>query len=216
MAKAIPPEKTPAPQDGDFEDFPEEGAPASDEEQAQLEDFVMAALVLIYEEKQVRPQIAQMLDEEPSDLMAILNQQLLEEIEANPDPPPPAVIAVAATAVTIVLQLVSMADAPIPDEIIMEGGKQIVEELVDISNGLGNEIDQDAGNRAFLVATDLYREAAVSEGLVDEEALKAQFDEIVTADREGRLGEVLPALQKVNEAAAIDAERAAQEQGEPQ
>ena len=75
------------------------------------------------------------------------------------------------------------------------------------------QIDEDGANKAMLMAADLYREAAASKGLVDEEALKAAFDEVVTADKEGRLGEVLPELDQVNKAAAMDAEAAAAEGG---
>lgn len=198
------------PPDDDFE----EGVPATPEEQAQLEDFVMAALVLIYEEKQVRPAIMDMLDDDMSDLNAVLGQTLAaieEGEEQGADPPPPHLLAIAATAVMIVMQLNSMADAPLPDEIIFHGGKEIVEELVEISTKMGNEIGPDEANRAFLIATDLYREAAADAGLVDEAELAKQFEEIVAADKQGRLGEVLPALDQINQAAAVDAEAMAKE-----
>lgn len=175
----------------------------SPEEQEAYDDFVLAAFALIYEKEAVRPNILKLLDEEPSDLMAVLSG--VGEVEFTPT------VAVAATAVVIIMQLVEIAgDEPISDEVLFNGGAEIVEELVDISSRMGNEFTEDETNKAFLQAADLYREVAASAGLVDKAELAGLFEEVAAADREGRLGEVLPELDKVNQAAALDAERAAE------
>lgn len=184
-----------APKGPPAEELDDEEPNASPEEQAAYEDFVLAGLALIYEDKQVRPGILKMLDEDPQDLMQILSSA--EELqEFSP------VVAVAATAVVIVLEIMRHAGDERPsDELVLHGGAAIVEELVEIQGRIGKELSQDDLHRAMSMAMDLYREAGTQAGFVDEGKLKAQFEELVAADKEGRLGEVSPELDQINKLA---------------
>ncbi len=199
-----------APEEAPEEEM-EDGEAATPEEQETYEEFVLSCFALIYERSgekgQVRGNVVKLLDEDPSDLMAVLGS--VEELQEFSAP-----VAVAATAVLIASEIVRRAEEEgiaLDDAIVFHGGKELVEELVQVSAGLGKPLDQDETNKAFLMAADLYREVSVADGRVDVEELKAQFEGIVQADKEGRLGEVLPELQKVNDAAAMDQAAAEEE-----
>lgn len=180
---------------------PDDESNVSPEEQQSYDDFVLSAMALIYEEKAVRPSILKLLDEEPSDLMSVLGN--VGEVKFTPT------VAVAATTVVLVMQLIEIAgDEPISDDVLFNASAEVVEELAAISSGMGNSFDEDTTNQAFLMAADLYREVAAEAGLVDKAELAGLFEDLKTADQEGRLGEVLPALDEVNRAAAMDAEAA--------
>lgn len=177
-------------------------------EQESYEDFVYAGFALIYAKNSVRPEVKSFLDKDPSDLRSVLDKLISEEGEEPQFTP---MLTVAATAVIIVLQLMRLADdSDRPDDaVIFHGGRAIVEELAQIYGGLNKqELTQGQVNEAFAMAADLYREAAADAGLVNEEALKAVWGQIVAADKEGRLGEVLPQLEEINKLAAEDADAA--------
>lgn len=169
----------------------EGGEPASEEEQAQYEAFVKDGLVLIYEGGEVRPGILELLDEDPADLIDVLGE-VRELQDLTPS------VRLAATAAIVVLEMVRRAGENRPaDDVIYQGGKEILEDLANLATEAGiHDYSEEEINQGFLMAVDLYREAAAKEGLLDMNALKGQFDEIVTADKEGRLGEVLPELAK--------------------
>lgn len=175
----------------------------SGDEQAAYEDFVLAGFALIYNKGRVRPEIASMLDKDPSDLRAVLNEA--EELQ-NFTP----MLAVAATAVIVVLQLMRVAGNERPaDDVVFHGGRAIVEELAEIYAKIEKkELSQPDVNQAFAHAMDLYREAGTEAGYVNEEALKQVWNQVVAADKEGRLAEVSPELAKINELAAADADAA--------
>lgn len=185
----------------------EDGEAATPEEQELYEEFHLAGMAMMFDQGKVRPGILKLLDDDPSDLMAVLGN--VEELkEFSP------IVAVAATGAMLALQIVEMGGDALGgenvdrDAVIFHGGRAIIEDLLEIAIEQGAQIDEDGANKAMLMAADLYREAAASKGLVDEEALKAAFDEVVTADKEGRLGEVLPEIEKINQAAAMDGEEA--------
>lgn len=175
----------------------------SEEEQAAYEDFVLAGFKLIYKQGRVRPEITQMLDKDPSDLRAVLDKA--EELQKFTP-----MLAVAATAVIVVLQLMRVAGDEKPDDtIVFHGGRAIVEDLAGIqAKQQGKELAQGEVNQAFAHAMDLYREAATQAGYVNEDALKQTWNQVVAADKEGRLGEISPELAKINELAAKDADAA--------
>lgn len=176
----------------DDEDAREQPTP---EEQAQYDDFVKGALMLVADQGE---SILDLLDEDPSDLKGILGDAVpLDEMT-------PA-LALAATTVIVVLEAVRRAGEKPSDDVLLQGGKEVLESIAELGEKAGEqEYSQDELNQAWLMGLDLYRATAESEGLVDDAALKAQFDEIVSADKEGRLGSVLPALDnaEVREPAA--------------
>jgi hypothetical protein len=169
----------------------EEGEQATPEEQAQYEAFVKDGFKLIYEGGEARQSILDMLDEDPADLIDVLG-----DVKDLKDVTPS--VTLAATAVIVVLELVRRAGPNKPaDDIILHGGKAILEDLAHLATVSGvHDYSQDEIDQAWLMGQDLYRETATQEGLLDPAALKSQFDEIVTADKDGRLGDVLPALAK--------------------
>lgn len=184
-------------------------------EQESYEDFVYAGYALIYAKNSVRPEVKSFLDKDPSDLRSVLDKLISEEGEEPQFTP---MLTVAATAVIIVLQLMRLADdSDRPDDaVIFHGGRAIVEELAQIYGAQNKqELSQGQVNEAFAMAADLYREAAADAGLVNEEALKAAWGQIVAADKEGRLGEVLPQLEEINQLAAEDADAAPTTNGAP-
>lgn len=162
--------------------------PATPEEQEAKDQFVKAGLKLIYEGGEVRPSILEFLDEDPSDLIAVLGDS--EQLQ-NSTPP----VTLAATTVMVVLEVINRMGEKPDDLIIFHGGLEILEDLANLATEAGiHDYSQDEINTAWLMAQDIYREAGSAQGLVDTDALKAEFDEIVTADKNGQLGNVLPAL----------------------
>lgn len=195
--------ETPAEPAADEVEDDDETPNVSPEEQESYDSFVKAGFALMYEGGEVRPGLVKLLDDDPADLMAVLeNVDDLQEFNH--------VVAAAATAVIIVLEVVRRAGDQKPDgDIILHAGKAILEDCIEISEKVGGrKFTEDEANRAMLMAADLYRETAASQGMVNEDELKAEFEEIVTADKEGRLGEVVPQLQQINELAAADAAEA--------
>lgn len=162
----------------------------SPEEQAAYDAFVTDGLELIYAGGKVRPGIVQLLDEDPSDLIAVLGDS---EAFDNFSP----VVALAATAVILTLQVVKASKRKPAGEIVLHGGKELIEELADMSAKTGlRRYSQDDLNRALLVAMDLYRMTAGAQGLIDRKALTEDFDEIVRADRQGRAADLLPGIER--------------------
>lgn len=186
----VRPDRDPA-QTATVEDDDDENPNVSPDEQERYEAVVKEGLALIYEGGEVRPGIVQMLDENPEDLMGVLGN--IEELQ---DFSP--TVALAATTVIVMLEVVRRAGDSKPDgDIILHAGKAILEELADMATDAGiHDYSQDEINQAMLMGMDLYREAAADEGLVDLQALKDEFDEIVTADKQGRIGELLPGIER--------------------
>lgn len=169
---------------------------ASPEEQAQYEQFVNNALELIYDKTggELRPEILEALKStEPA--------PAAEGEEQGQSPQPPHIIALANTAVMIVSKLDDSsreAGQPASDEVLMEVGKDVVELLVEGAEAAGlRDYTQDDMDGAFITAADMYRSKAVADGRTDEETLKGQWDDLITADQEGRLGEVIPGADKL-------------------
>lgn len=175
----------------------------SPEEQEAYEEFVDKAFELMYDGGQLSPKVKALLDNDPSDLIAILGEnEALQQFSPQ--------VAAAAAAAIVVLELVRQyGDSRPDDSVIFHAGRAVVEDMCVIAEKIsGNEFDQDSVNRTFAMACDLYRDAAADAGMVNEDELAAAFDEVVVADKEGRLGEVVPQLDTLNKLAAADAEGA--------
>lgn len=166
----------------------------SDDENEAFNDFMAAAFALIYENEDDKPRasVLKLLDDDPSDLKAILTAEELDQFTP--------LVAIAATAVVLVVHLLDVAGEERPDDaVIMHGGASVVEELATIWEGVNKtEISEDDTNKAWTMAADLFREVAADKGLIDEAALKDEFNKLVVADHEGRLGEVSPELEGIN------------------
>lgn len=175
----------------------------SPEEQATYERLVDQAFKLMYEGGEVRPFILQLLDNDPDDLREIFGDALpLDE----PDPDGSGktmweaqgpIIALAATTCVVAMEAVRRSDID-PEEdgyIILHAGAQILEDIAEISEKSGkHNFTQDEVNEAMRKAADLYRAAGSEEGLVNLDRAKQEFNEIVAADKEGRIGDILPQL----------------------
>lgn len=155
---------------------------ATPEEQAQFDDFIIDGMAMIYGGGEVKPGILKLLDNDPSDLKKALGDQAAFK-DFTPG------VALAAATVVIVLELVRSADGKPEDAVILHGGKRLMEELAQVCDEAGiHDFTEDELNRAFIIGLDLYREAAVAEGLIDEAGmanLAAEFEEIKAADAQG-------------------------------
>lgn len=168
---------------------------ATPEEQAQYDAFVKMGRSLIGDGGE---KLLDMLDEDPADLIKILG-----DAETLRDPSP--AVTLAATAVIVVMEAIRRSPEKPDDAVILHGGKELLETIAQLgSDAGGHDYSQDEMNQAWLHAQDLYRETASAAGLIDDDALKQQFDEIVTSDKEGRLGKVLPGLDKAEIATTDD------------
>lgn len=182
---APPPGDAP-PASGDPSRYTDEGdSNVSPEEQEQYSQFEQNYLKLIYAEGgEVQPGILDALKAPPG------------APEGEGEAPPPHILALANTAVEITKTLddsAREAGKPLSDAVLLEGGKSIVEELAEVAEAAGiHDYSEEEMTGAFATAMDMYRDKAIADGRTDEETLKGQFNELLTADQEGRLGEVLP------------------------
>lgn len=199
---AMPPAQPDGPPDDEgAETVPddEQGEQASPDEQARYEEFVKAGYEAMYKGGEVNPAILKMLDDDPSDLMAVL--QNADELQ-NFSP----VVALAATATIITLKACE-ATGEKDGTIIMHGGKAILEDLVEVAGKAGvKDYSEDEMANAFRMGADLFREAAAEKGIVDLDQAKEEWGQIETADKEGKLGDVLPQLADAQVAEAPEQE----------
>jgi hypothetical protein len=182
---------------GDPSVVPEDGEESNvtDEEQAAKDAFVEQGFALMYDGGQVNPYILKLLDDDPTDIREIFGEVLPldDDMWATEGP----VIALAATAVVIVLEVLRrMGPENQPEgDIIFHGGKEILEDIAEIARvAKKREYTPEELGEAMRKGADLFREAASQEGMIDLDAATAEFDEIVQADREGRINDILPQL----------------------
>lgn len=166
------------------------GEQASPEEQAAYEQFVKNGLELIYpagEEAAVAPQIIADLKGEFSPDVAAMFEK------AEPALAPGPIDNLAVTTVTVILMLegsAAEAGKPINHEIEYAAGSEIMGELATVAQAAGiHDYSDKEMEGAWYRGVDLWR---VSSPAADQEALSQEFGQVVQADREGRLGEVLP------------------------
>lgn len=165
----------------------EAGEAASPEEQAAYDEFVKTSFSVMYEGGEVRPGILKMLDEDPADLMAVLDNA--EELQQFTP-----VVALAATAAIVTLKTCEETGEK-DGTIILHGGTAILEDLVEIAGKAGlHDYSEEEMTEAMRMGADLFREAAAEAGIVNLDEAKGEWDEITAADKEGRLGDVLPQL----------------------
>jgi hypothetical protein len=194
------------PQQGPDEVGDEEGLSpnVSPEEQKQYEDFVLSGMAIIYQRSpdgkqgQVRPGILKLLDNDPSDLRGILGAKEMQQFSP--------LVAIAATAVIITVQIQKLAAEEKPtDDVVMHGGAAILEELAEVWMRRNHQqLGEDDLHKALSMAMDIYREVAADAGLINEGALKDEFQRLVQADKQGKLADISPDLAGINQAAQIN------------
>lgn len=194
-----------APTGSDTVSDEEGGEQATPEEQAKYEEFVKTGYELMYSGGKVNPAILKMLDDDPSDLVSVLGDA--EEMQKFSP-----VVALAATATIITLKACEKTGEK-DGTIILHGGKAILEDLVEIAGKAGvRDYSEDDMANAMRMGADLFREAGAKAGIVNLDEAKGEWDEITAADREGRLGEVVPQLA----GAAAQEQQQGQQQPPPQ
>lgn len=167
---------------------------ASPEEQAVYDMMVNQALDIIYPDDapgKPRDQIVENLrgafDPQVS--------QLFQSAEPPVSETPQDAVAVTAVVLTMMCEgALAQRGTDVPDEVVFHAGKEIIELLVELSEGLGladfgpGDVDD-----IFLRAMDLYRLASPR---VDPETLTGEFEQIIAADKSGGVGKILPGAEK--------------------
>lgn len=181
----------------------EQGEQASPEEQAKYEEFVKTGYDLMYSGGKVNPDVIKMLDDDPSDLTAVLGSA--DELKQFSP-----VVALAATAAIITLKTCEKTGEK-DGTIILHGGKAILEDLVEVAGkaGIHDYSEEDMAN-AMRMGADLFREAGAKAGIVNLDEAKGEWGEITAADKEGKLGQVIPQF-----AGMADQQQQPQDQGGP-
>lgn len=148
----------------------------SPEEQQQYEQFVGQALNLIYDDKGM--------------------QAVTQRLKGTGDP----MDDLAQTAVMVVTRVQESAreaGQDIPGDVLFHGGVEIIEDLANLAEKAGiHSFSEDELEGATYRALDLYRETATQAGLIDPAPLKQEFGELMQADQQGRLGEIIPGIEK--------------------
>ncbi len=164
----------------------------SPEEQAQYSQFEKNYIDLIYtDDNQVRPEILESLRSGSG-----------AQVDTQGEATPPHILALASTAVTLVEKLddsAREAGKPLTDDVLTQGGVSVIEELAEVAEAAGiRDYSEDELSGATTVAFDLYRDKAIADGRTDEDTLKGQFDELLQADQQGRVQDVMPELGGAN------------------
>jgi len=186
----------------------EDGQSASPEEQAAYEQFVGAAMDIIYpkgESGQVSPQIV-------DDLKGNIDPEARKLFEAA-EPPLSGAPQDNTAAVTVVLVLLvdsqlgflakareaaaSGGPAIEYDTVVFHAAQAIAEDLVEVAEAAGiHEFSEDDLAGVWARAMDLYRVASETMGApgYDKEGLSNAFLDLLEADKTGNLGSILPGL----------------------
>jgi len=174
------PEKKP-PQDKPSPDMaapPAAGAPdeeqpnVSPEEQQLYEEFVDKCYQVIYSQKTIKP--------------------ILQALNASDDPKMNLANAVVLV-VKFVVDSARKAGKEIPVDVLMHGGKEVLEDLADLCAEMGiHQYTPEELEGAVYIAADLYRGMAEQDGTLDIEGSKRDMAMAVQADREGRMDDIIP------------------------
>lgn len=173
----------------------------SPEEQEQYSKFEQGYMQLIYDgQGGVRPGIIEALQKEGGGAAPEQQQNMQEDPDAQEiGQTPPQIFALANATVVIVEKLddtAREAGDPLTDDVLVQGGVAVLEELAEVANAAGiHDYTQEELSGATTVAMDLYREKAIADGRTDADTLKGQWDEVIAADQEGRLDQVVPGVK---------------------
>jgi hypothetical protein len=162
---------------------------ASPEEQAQLNEFVGQAVLLIYDEKMIG--------------------KIIELLRGAGDPKD-GLARATSMVVGRMIDAAEKAGDELSGDVILHGAKQVFEDLANLSGAAGimdYSQDEDAFEGAFFRAADMLRILLQQMGKLDEAAVKQDFDKLVQMDQSGELEAMFRGL-----AASDDA---AMQQGQP-
>lgn len=155
---------------------PQQGEPASPEEQEQYNLFVGNAVKAIFDER-VMP-------------------TLLDQMTGGGDP----VDGLANALVMVVMHLESSMKQngiEMPDDVKLHGGLEILENLVELAaEGGVHEYTPAEAEGAFYKALDLHRENRMQSGDIDDQKMTQAFAEILEMDRKGELSQAVPGLEE--------------------
>ncbi len=162
----------PGPSTGADRDPALAGEQASEEEQDQYNQIVSNAMKLMYDERSM-----------PGTLKGLQGDGVPIE-------------GLAVTAFNITKRVTDSArqnGIQISPDVLYQAGAEIVEELADLQKEAGiAALSQEQINGAFLRAVDMYRDVAQREGTLDQGTMAAEMNELVAADRQGTLDQLLP------------------------
>lgn len=144
----------------------------SPEEQAAYDQFMNNAYNIIYDET--------------------IAPKMLEIIKTAEDPK--AALAMAAVNVVMTIQDSAAKDGQtISEDILVHGGVNVIEDIANFANVSGAHTYKPKDiEEASLAAMDLYGSMAVDRGLVDKDSAVSGYNDLIKANEEGRLEEVLP------------------------
>ena len=167
---------------------------ASPEEQRLYDDFVNTALSIIYpkgeQQGTVNPSVVTTLRGE-------IDPQVMAMFEMA-EPPltqsPIDLLAVSTVQLTLVVEDKAEASGQqLPDDVVMHGGVEILEALVEVAEAAGvHDYSEEDIENATYRAMDLYR---ISSPRVDQQALSQEFGAIAEADKSGSLSQLLPGIE---------------------
>lgn len=180
----------------------EEQPNVTPEEQQEYDTFVQNAMELIYsEEGKVNDEVAARLStgNKPVDTLAQTTVWLVMMVEQDAE----------------------RNGMHISDEVMMHGGREIMEQLIEVAEALGlHEFKEAEIQGAWYNALDMYREANTGDGgRFNPEEAAAAFEALDEADKEGRADEVLPGFGQMSERAiamAMQDQNVPEEEQEPE
>lgn len=148
----------------------------SPEEQQQYETFVTNGMSIIYGDGSM--------------------PQVLQAIEADGNP----VEGLANVLTMIVMRLEDSAKqsgTELTADVMFHGARELLEQLVDLAEQAGiAQIDEKQMDSAFYLALDMYRSQRQEQGALNTDELKAGMNEIMQAEQQGQLDELLPGLSE--------------------
>ena len=83
----------------------------------------------------------------------------------------------------------------IDGELMLEGGTELLEQMVELAEAAGvHEFTKKEMESALYLAMDIYRASRQESGQLDEEALDADWQELMRADEAGELEQLIPGI----------------------
>lgn len=201
VPQAMPPEQQAPNEPG------QEGEAATPEEQASYEQAMGLAMDVIYpkETGKVSDGVLNHLAGQFNDGEEALFAQADPPLGQTPND------ALSATAVMIVLMIDAAAEQAgheIPDASLMQAGQEILGDLAEVTEAMTKkDIDQDALDAAWYRAIDLWRTAS-PRAARQQDSLKAGFEQVMQADKDGTLGQLIPGLGGAKDAAGSPPQQA--------
>lgn len=122
---------------------------------------------------------------------------ILEMLKADPEDPATCLGEAAGTILSRVDEALAEGGVAADDDLKMQAAAEIFEQVAEATTAAGIydfEQDDDAFNKAWLIAIDTARQNAQAAGRADPEQDRMNFDEIAAADQDGRLDALMGQL----------------------